>query len=147
MEACYFPVFNTNAKIRSIDGSLYIFDIVRKKYVRLTPEEWTRQHLIHYLIYDLAYSKALIRIEKKMQGHYSQDRPDIVVYNNDGMPLLVAECKASHVALTLEGYTQLTRYNRKLQAPIWVITNGIQYGCWKMEEGRVKSLDNIPAWS
>ncbi len=146
MQVHAFPAFHIQASIRAINGKKHIYDSVRRKYVRLTPEEWTRQHFLHYLTEHLTYPKSLIRVEKIMPGHYKQDRPDIVVYANDGHPWLVAECKASTIPLTMEVYTQLTRYNRKLQAPLWVITNGIQYGCWQMKEGEVQALDTIPPW-
>lgn len=31
-------------------GTLYIFDAIRKKWVRLLPEEWVRQQFIRWLI-------------------------------------------------------------------------------------------------
>lgn len=146
MQIFNFSTFNH--QIRLVTGKPYIFDVIRKKYVRLTPEEWTRQHLIHYLTQELAYPKGLIRIERQIQGHYRMDRPDIVAYDRAGNPLLVAECKAGHVALTKEVYIQLARYNRQLRAPVLVITNGQEYSCWKMSEGElnVEALDGIPAW-
>jgi len=147
MQDYALPACDINPQIRSIDGNTHIYDIVRKKYVRLTPEEWTRQHLIHHLIYDLMYPKSLIRVEKIIQKHYRKDRPDIVVYNRAGIPFLVAECKASHVTLSMEVYTQLSRYNRKLQAPLCIITNGTQYACWQIKDDVIKSLENIPVWS
>lgn len=147
MQTYSFPAFHIEPQIRSINGRSHIYDIVRRKYVRITPEEWVRQHLLHYLTEHLAYPKSLMRVEKIMPGHYKQDRPDIVVYDKTGSPFLVAECKASTIPLTMDGYTQLIRYNRKLQAPLWVITNGIQYGCWQLENGVLKALDNIPLWS
>lgn len=145
-------IFNSstfNHQIRLVAGKPYIFDIIRKKYVRLTPEEWIRQHLIHHLTQDLSYPKTLIRIERHIKGHYRMDRPDIVAYDRQGNPLLVAECKASHIMLTEEVYIQLARYNRQLQAPVLVITNGQEYGCWKIKSGdsSLQILDHIPVWS
>lgn len=119
-------------KIRNIEGKQYIFDIIRKKYVRLTPEEWTRQHLIHYLIKVLSYPKSLIRVEKQIRGHYLMNRPDIVIYDRNGIPFLIAECKAPYVAITDKAYSQLARYNRQLRAQLLVISNAQEYGCWKL---------------
>jgi hypothetical protein len=144
-------IFNSptfQLQICLVAGKPYIFDIIRKKYVQLTPEEWTRQHLIHHLTQELSYPKGLIRIERQIQGHYRMDRPDVVAYDRQGNPILVAECKAGHVALTQEVYIQLARYNRQLQAPVLVITNGQEYGCWKISEkgSNWEVLDRIPAW-
>lgn len=146
MQIFKFSTFNH--QIRLVAGKPYIFDVIRKKYVRLTPEEWTRQHLLHYLTQELFYPQALIRIERQIQGHYRMDRPDVVAYDRQGKPLLVAECKASHIALTEEVYVQLTRYNRQLQAPLLVITNGQEYGCWRISEGgsTLETLEGIPPW-
>ena len=48
-----FKTYNFNTKKE--EGNALIFDIIRKKYVRLTPEEWVRQHVIHHLIEEKAY--------------------------------------------------------------------------------------------
>jgi hypothetical protein len=138
------PTFNHQFQL--IAGKSYIFDFIRKKYVRLTPEEWTRQHLIHHLTQELSYPRVLIRIEKQIEGYQLLDRPDLVAYDRQGRPLLVAECKAVHVPLSEDVYFQLVRYNRQLQAPLLVITNGKEYGCWNVREGRHEMLDNIPAF-
>ena len=135
-----------NYKLQIIEGKYYIFDIIRKKYVRLTPEEWTRQHLIHYLIQELSYPKALISVERQIQGHYLINRPDIVTYDKQGNPFLIAECKASHVAITDKAYSQLARYNRQVRAKLLVISNGQEYGCWKISDGGFipEILESIP---
>eukprot|EP01132_Coremiostelium_polycephalum_P001044 gene1044-1325_t len=118
--------------IQIIAGATCIFDTIRKKYVRLTPEEWTRQHLIHHLTQDLSYPKGLIRVEKKIRNHYLADRPDLVVYDRNSVPLLIAECKAPHVVLNDHVYHQLARYNQAYKAPLLVISNGNLYGCWRI---------------
>ena len=35
---------------KSSKNKRYIFDQIRKKFVVLTPEEWVRQHVVHYLL-------------------------------------------------------------------------------------------------
>ena len=49
MQELNLPKINIKSKL--VDESIQIFDIVRKKYLLLTPEEWVRQHVIHYLIF------------------------------------------------------------------------------------------------
>ena len=34
-----------------------IFDILRRKYIALTPEEWVRQHFVHFLIEHKGYPR------------------------------------------------------------------------------------------
>jgi hypothetical protein len=144
MESCCLPTFEQPSSPSSPHP--YVFDIVRKKYVRLTPEEYTRQHLLNYLIHILGYPKSLISVERKIGQSQRINRPDLVVYNSQGLPLLLAECKAAHVPITPHVYYQLMRYNRQLQAPFAVITNGRYYGCWAIKEGGkvIESLDRIP---
>ena len=135
-------------KIRTIADKNYIFDIIRKKYVRLTPEEKTRQHFIHYLINHLSYPKSLISIERSIQGKERLDRPDIVTYDREGKPFLIVECKACHISITEIVYSQIARYNRYLQAPLLAITNGQEYGCWKInyDGSLAENLESIPVF-
>ncbi len=122
-------------RIKSSGQVHYIFDIIRKRYVRLTPEEWTRQHFLHYLIHHLGYPKSLLSIERGISFHERQHRPDIVAYDRAGKALMLVECKAAHVALDEAAYQQLARYNSYFQAKLLVVTNGQQHGCWHCQEG------------
>ena len=69
-------------KIKNRENKLYIFDIIRKKYIFLSPEEWVRQHFVHYLILDKNYPKSLIAIEKQLKLNKLVKRTDILVFNN-----------------------------------------------------------------
>lgn len=126
----------------------YIFDIVRKKYVRLTPEEWTRQYFIHYLTKQLAYPKSLIRLEKGVRYNHRQNRPDIVVYSRTGKPWMLVECKALYIGLDAKSFQQLARYNVNLQAQLLVMTNGVQCCCWRISYApfTYEMLPNIPCF-
>jgi hypothetical protein len=143
MVAHPFRQLNT---LDALVGKVIIYDRVRKKRVMLTPEEQTRQHLLHYLVHVLGYPSSLIQVEQTIVGYPRINRVDLIVYNNDGKPFLVAECKAAHVPLSLTIYNQVMRYNSRLKAPFVVITNGACYGCWKLEEERMKQLEAIPAF-
>jgi hypothetical protein len=135
-------------KLQEIKGKHYIFDIIRKRYVRLTPEEWTRQHLLHHLTQKLLYPKSLISVERQIQRHYLSNRPDIVIYDKSGGPFLIAECKAPHIPITDKIYSQLARYNRQLKAKLLVISNGQEYACWKINYDEIvpELLEDIPAF-
>ena len=75
-------------KFTGQDKGKKIFDVIRQKYVILTPEEWVRQHMIHYLIDFKAYPKGLMAVEKSIKVDALVRRPDIVVYNRSAQPLL-----------------------------------------------------------
>ena len=134
-------------KIQTSKTGCQIFDLVRKKYVKLTPEEWVRQHFLHYLVDHLAYPKALIRVEKGMPRYSSRHRPDIVVYNRRGNPFMLVECKAPHVAIShQEIWRQIGHYNSYFNAQLLVMTNGLEHFCWQLdnERGRHRWLSTIP---
>ena len=87
-----FP--NYNFKIRTESEQAKIFDVFRKKYIVLTPEEWVRQHLSTYLVEEKKYAKGLIELEKSLSLNSMQKRADILISDRSGKPYLLAECKA-----------------------------------------------------
>ncbi|NBQ46963.1 MAG: type I restriction enzyme HsdR N-terminal domain-containing protein [Sphingobacteriia bacterium] len=107
-------------------GKQMIFDLVRKKWLQLTPEEWVRQHLLNYLIQLEAYPAASIAVEKEVQLNDTKKRFDVVVYDRALKPFLVVECKAPYVALDRLVIDQALRYNLSLKAPFLMISNGIE---------------------
>lgn len=114
--------FQNNAK-----STLQVFDIVRKKFVDLTPEEWVRQHLIHYLINEKQFPLSVISVEKQLVLNGTKKRYDVVVFSNTLQPLLIIECKAPNIKLTNQTLQQALRYNLNLQVPYVFITNGLQH--------------------
>lgn len=136
-------------KVQPSKTGYQIFDVVRKKYVRLTAEEWVRQHFLHYLIRSLAYPKSLIRLEQSVQYNRIQHRSDIVVYDRSAKPLLLVECKAPSIHLNHEVWRQIARYNAHFNAPLLAITNGLQHFCWRLDcgEGKPTLLQNIPCFA
>ena len=132
MQPLSLPAFDY--KIKPAGQYDTIFDVVRKKHVRLTPEEWVRQHWVHYLIGHLGYPPALIRLEKGVRcQHRLQHRPDIVVYDRRAHPLLLVECKAPGIALTKDTFGQVARYNALFNARLLAISNGEQHFCWEIK--------------
>jgi len=107
--------------------SLKIFDIIRRKYVSLTPEEWVRQHLLHFLVKERKFPLSLIGVEKKVLVNNLFKRTDVVVYSSDLKPLMIAECKAPSVPLTQSVFDQTARYNMTLGVSSFLVTNGLQY--------------------
>ena len=122
-----FPTFEVRTKAES--KRMLIFDHIRKKYVALTPEEWVRQHLIHYLIKDKGYSAMLISVEMPLKYARMDKRSDVLVNNRNGQPLMLVECKAPEVTITQKVFEQIAVYNLTIQAPCLMITNGLQHYC------------------
>lgn len=110
-----------------------IFDIVRKKYVVLTPEESVRQYLIHHLVYDLGYPKSLIAVEKQVVVNSLVNRADIIVYNKAGRPLLLIECKSPDIPISQAASEQAARYNLSLGVKYLAISNGNESYCWQID--------------
>ena len=144
MKKLSLPVFDIN--IKESEGKNVIFDIIRKKYIVLTPEEWVRQHFVHYLIDHLGYSKGLIGVEKGMKYNSLQKRTDIIVYDRNGAPLLLVECKEPNHDLNQKVMEQAMMYNKTLSAPYIVVSNGIEHSCMRLDPAtrKVEFLNNIP---
>lgn len=133
-------------KTKEIEGKNYIFDPIRKKYLLLTPEEWVRQHFIHLLIKHYGYSKSLIRLEGGLSYNRLQKRSDIVVFDQEGKPFLLVECKAPEVKINQSVIEQASRYNLTLRCPFVVITNGLSTFCFEIdfENGTFLQMKDLP---
>ncbi|GAA4832119.1 type I restriction enzyme HsdR N-terminal domain-containing protein [Algivirga pacifica] len=143
MQALNLPPYDH--KVSKREGKVYIWDQIRKKYLRLTPEEWVRQHFIAFLL-SKGYSKGRIGVETGVKVNQLQRRSDIVVYDKEGKPYLLIECKAPSVKLTNETFGQAAQYNVRLKAPYLCITNGLQhYSCSiDFAQKNYKFLADIP---
>lgn len=114
-------------KITLKDNRHFIFDEVRKKHLVLTPEEWVRQHFIQYLIVEKKFPRTLIQIEGGLNLNQLQKRSDIVIFNTDGVRIMVIECKAPSVNITQAVFDQASRYNSVYKAKWLVVTNGLKH--------------------
>ena len=114
-------------KLKSNENKTLIFDNLRKKYVVLTPEEWVRQHFVEFLIQEKKYPVSLIAIEKQLTINNRKKRTDILIFNSDGKPDIIVECKAPSIKITQDTFDQIARYNLKLKANYLVVTNGLQH--------------------
>ena len=125
------PKYDFNLK--RIEGIPYIFDIVRKKHVIVTPEEWVRQHLLHFLIFEKGYPQALISVEKGLTYNGMNKRTDIVCYDQLAKAILLVECKSASVALNQAVFEQIARYNFDLKVPHLLVSNGMEHLCCEMD--------------
>ena len=121
-------------RTRLFNGKEQVFCEWRHRWVRLTPEEWVRQQLLHRLT-ELDYPASLIAVEVPFQSSVSnyqslinakRYRADAVVYDRSMKPLMLIECKAETVALTQKTLDQALTYNRRLNVPYLVLNNGPQ---------------------
>ena len=124
---------NYKFKLKSNENKTLIFDNLRKKYMVLTPEEWVRQHFVQFLIEEKNYPASLIAIEKQVLVNNLKKRSDILVFNKDGNPEIIVECKAPKIKITQATFDQIARYNSKLRANFLVVTNGLTHFYCKMD--------------
>ncbi len=114
-------------KITDDNGQLSLFDVIRKKNIILTSEEWVRQHFVQYLIIQKKYPKTLIKLEGGHKLHGMAKRSDIVVYNKSGEKILLIECKAPSVAIDQSVFDQVARYNMVHRVRLLAVTNGLKH--------------------
>lgn len=124
-----------------------VWDVLQKKLVLLTPEEWVRQHTIHYLINVKGYSKNLMQSEYTVKYNSLRKRCDIVVFNNKLKPILIVECKAPQIKLTENTFFQIAKYYSTLQAPILMLTNGLHHVYAMMNDANadIQFLEDLPS--
>lgn len=120
--------------IKTEAGKQWIFDIVRKKYLRLLPEELVRQLVVLYLL-KLGYTKSRIAIEKEISVNQRKKRFDILVYDQKLQPIILVECKAPSIKITQKTFEQIAWYNMSLKVDYLIVTNGIDTFCCEMDYG------------
>ena len=135
-------------KTKSVEGTIQVFDVIRKKYFVLTPEEWVRQHFIHYLNTEKNYPMGLMGVEKMVKYNALKTRADIVLYTTEGKAKMIVECKAPNVKITQDTFNQIAKYNSQLKVKYLVVTNGMKHYCCKMdyETNEIKFLEEIPTY-
>lgn len=137
------------AKTRTQEGRTQILDELRQRYVRLTPEEWVRQHFIHYLITQKGYPAALLANEISIKvGNLDRRCDSVLFHRQGGRPRIIMEYKAPHVSITQKVFQQIYAYNSALHADYLFVSNGMQhYGCHidyhKMEVSFLKEIPNF----
>ena len=141
------PPYATKIAVR--DGKNAIWDVIRRKYVALTPEEWVRQHFIHYLIEHKGYPQGLLANEIELRIGDKKMRCDSVLYNKVLQPRMIIEYKAPTVPLQQKVFDQIATYNLLLHVDYLIMSNGLQHICCRMdyENRRYIFLEDIPCYS
>ena len=90
-------------KIRKTQNGKYeVLDILRHRFVSLTPEEWVRQHFVNFLVTERQYPAALMANEIEICVGDKRLRCDSVLFDRGGKPLMIMEYKAESVTLTAD---------------------------------------------
>jgi hypothetical protein len=128
------------------DEKWMVLDLLRKKKLVLTPEEWVRQHLVHYLVAYKNYPKSLFVLEKGLKYNKLTKRLDILVLDRNGDPFLLIECKAPDVTLSQRTVEQVCLYNHTIKARFIAISNGIKHVCmgFSIKENNFIPLTDFP---
>ena len=113
-----------------------VFDFLRRRYVALTPEEWVRQHFVHWLVEEKGYPKGLLGNEIALQCGSKRLRCDSVLYDRQKRPMMILEYKAPTVALTQQVFDQIASYNHLLHVDYLAVSNGLQHYCCQMDYER-----------
>jgi hypothetical protein len=130
-----------------VNDKIFVNCLLRKKKIVLTPEEWVRQHIIHFLSCELNYPKGLMYIEKSMQINKLFKRADLVIHDTSGNPKLLIECKAPSVKISEETFFQISQYNSQLQSKFVLASNGLTHLlCEIGSEGKITMKNEWPTW-
>jgi hypothetical protein len=131
MDKLNFPEYKI--PVKNSENKAFLFDVIRKKWVKANPEEWVRVNCIHFLLNQKNVPISLISVEREIKIYNIKKRFDIVVYNSDGSSKILIECKAPRVKITQSSFDQIARYNLSLKSEYLMITNGINHYYCKMD--------------
>ena len=146
MQALNLP--KTDLRIIIKDDKQHVFDILRRKYVVLTPEEWVRQQFVHYLILHKGYPAECIGNEVSITLNGTKKRCDSVVYGCNAQPTMILEYKAPQIEITQHVFEQISRYNIKLRVKWLIVSNGLQHYCCQIdyENSTYQFIEDIPTY-
>lgn len=131
MQKLNFPAYTF--RFKNSENKVAIFDVIRKKFIILTPEEWVRQHTVQFLLEEKKYPKSYINVEKLIKVNDTSKRYDIAVFKPNGELFLLIECKAPEVPISQDTFDQIARYNLKLKAEYLMVTNGLNHYFCQMD--------------
>ena len=125
-----------------------ILDVLRRRYVALTPEEWVRQSFIHYLIEHLGYPQTLLANEVPLRVGDKQLRADSVLYDRHLQPKMIIEYKAPTIPITQRVFEQIAAYNILLHVDYLIVSNGLNHYCCKVnyDSKEYLYLDHVPRY-
>lgn len=131
-------------RLKRKDSQVYVWCVIRQMDLLCTPEEWVRQHVIHYLINEKQFPKGLIASEYVVEYNGLNKRADIVVFDRNHHPLLIVECKAPEIPINEKVLLQIATYNSKLNVPFLFLTNGLKHEVLNRELENWKKHSDLP---
>ena len=134
-------------KIKKENNIEFIFDVFRKRWIVLTPEEWVRQNILQYLTGTKKYPAKLIAIEKEIYLGELKKRCDVVVYDRNALPWMIIECKEMNAPINSKTLGQVLRYHITLPAKYLVITNGSYCYGFEKKEGQFFEINELPSYN
>ena len=137
---------NLQLNIKTEENTRKVWDIVRKKWMVLTPEEYVRQALLHYFTNIMQYPVGLIAVEKQVKYGSLIKRYDIVVHNRQQQPWLLVECKAPEIKIGQSTLQQLLQYHSQIPCPYWLLSNGIESHCARVLGENIEWLAQLPGY-
>lgn len=141
------PAFDI--KVSRRNGKTFVFDILRQRYITLTPEEWVRQHFVNFLIHHRGFPQQLLANEIELHLNGMSRRCDTVLYRKDLTPRLIVEYKSPKIPITQKVFDQISRYNQVLHVDYLIISNGMEHYCCRMDYERLSYsfLRDIPFYT
>ncbi len=127
-------------------GQLYLWDYLRTRWIRVTPEEWVRQHFTLWMISELGYPRGRMAHEVSLQVGGRKRRCDAVFYDQHGQPQIIMEFKAPDVAISQSACDQIIHYNQALHVPLLILSNGIQHFCCRIDGDKTEFLPAVPQY-
>lgn len=140
--------YKDHLKTKVEGDKVKIYDIIRKKYMILQPEEVVRQLCLLWLIEDQKISRNSIQVEKTIQINGLMRRFDIVVYDKSIKPYILIECKAPNIKITQTTFDQIAAYQWALHAPYLILTNSIENYIARMNTTSkcYEFFNEVPKW-
>lgn len=139
--------YTSQIKYKSHRGVSHLFDPIRRKWIKTTPEELVRQCIISYLIEEKSYPVGLISVEKEIKFHQLNKRYDIVIYTKDVSPLILIECKAPEYSLSHHVNEQISIYQQVLKGQYLWLSNGRDNHIYEFDQfmSTYRVLADIPS--
>lgn len=131
-------------KTEEREGKMCVFDPLRRRYVALTPEEEVRQKTLYLLVGHLRVPSGRLAVEYSVKVNGLDKRADAVVFDAEGKPLMVVECKAPSVMLSQAVLEQALRYHSALRPKFLLLTNGATIHCFRADKAKLAAMDHLP---
>ena len=134
-------------KTETREGKTVVFDPLRRRFVALTPEEEVRQKVLYLLVEHLGTPAGRVAVEYSVKVNGLDKRCDAVLFDDEGRPLMIVECKAPSVTLSQSTLEQVVRYHSALHPRFLLLSNGATLFCYKVEGAALQAMDHLPDYA